>query len=139
MLNYLVVMLGGALGTGTRFWVSGVTARHFGEAFPLGTLIVNVTCSFIIGFFAEVTGPDGMLLVRPIIRQFFMIGVCGGYTTFSSFSLQTLSLARDGEWLDSEEKINGFLPVLDTMLDGGLVTLERVRVIFYRPGERRGQ
>jgi fluoride exporter len=99
MLNYLAVMLGGALGTGVRFWVSGVIAERFGEAFPLGTLVINVTGSFIIGFFAELTGPDGVLLVRPIFRQFFMIGVCGGYTTFSSFSLQTLNLARDGEWL----------------------------------------
>jgi fluoride exporter len=99
MVNYLVVMLGGALGTGARFWVSGVVAQRFGEAFPLGTLIVNVTGSFMIGFFAQVTGPDGVLLVRPIFRQFFMIGVCGGYTTYSSFSLQTLNLAREGEWL----------------------------------------
>jgi fluoride exporter len=99
MLNYLAVMLGGALGTGARFWVSGMIAQRFGEAFPLGTLVINVTGSFIIGFFAELTGPDGVLLVRPIFRQFFMIGVCGGYTTFSSFSLQTLNLARDREWL----------------------------------------
>ncbi|HEX7200651.1 MAG TPA: fluoride efflux transporter CrcB, partial [Dongiaceae bacterium] len=67
--------------------------------FPWGTLIVNVSGSFVIGFFSTITGPDGRYLVGSTARQFVMIGICGGYTTFSSFSLQTLSLARDGEWL----------------------------------------
>ena len=99
MLSYFIVMPGGALGTGARFWASGFVARRFGEAFPFGTLVVNVTGSFVIGFFATLSDLDGVLLVRPTFRQFFMIGVCGGYTTFSSFSLQTPTLARDGEWL----------------------------------------
>jgi fluoride exporter len=60
---------------------------------------VNVTGSFAIGFFATLTSPDGRVLVSPSFREFFMIGICGGYTTFSSFSLQTLNLANDGEWL----------------------------------------
>src|SRR4029434_903200 len=67
--------------------------------FPLGTLVVNVSGSFVLGFFAGFTGLEGPFLVSPRFRQFFMIGVCGGYTTFSSFSLQTLDLARDGDWL----------------------------------------
>jgi CrcB protein len=99
MLNYIVVMLGGALGTGARFWASGIVARRVGEFFPVGTLVVNVTGSFVIGFFAAFTDPEGPFLVSPRFRQFFMIGVCGGYTTFSSFSLQTLDLIRDGDWL----------------------------------------
>ena len=99
MLNYFWVGLGGALGSVGRFWASGFVARHFGETFPFGTLVVNVTGSFVIGFFSTLTGPDGRWLVAPQGRTFFMIGVCGGYTTFSSFSLQTLDLARDGEWL----------------------------------------
>ena len=99
MLYYFWVGLGGALGSVARFWASGFVARHFGETFPFGTLVVNVTGSFIIGFFSTLTGPDGRWLVAPQGRTFFMIGVCGGYTTFSSFSLQTLDLARDGEWL----------------------------------------
>ncbi len=99
MLTYFLVGLGGALGSIGRFWVSGIVAQRFGELFPLGTLVVNVTGSFVIGFFATLTDPDGRLLVSPQLRQFFMIGLCGGYTTFSSFSLQTLGLARDGEWL----------------------------------------
>ena len=71
----------------------------FGETFPWGTLIVNVSGSFVIGFFATLTGPDGRMFVGTTARQFVMIGICGGYTTFSSFSLQTLNLMNDGEWL----------------------------------------
>ena len=63
-------MLGSALGGGARYLVSGLAANHFGETFPWGTLIVNVTGSFIIGFFATLTGPDGRLLVRTEERQF---------------------------------------------------------------------
>jgi len=99
MALYLWVMLGGALGTGTRFALSGFAAHRWGETFPWGTLIVNVTGSFIIGFFAALTGPEGRWMVNSTGRQFFLVGICGGYTTFSSFSLQTLTLARDGEWL----------------------------------------
>jgi CrcB protein len=99
MLSYIFVMLGGALGTGARFWVSGFIAERAGEFFPVGTLVVNVSGSFVVGFFAGFTGSEGPFLVSPRFRQFFMIGVCGGYTTFSSFSLQTLDLARDGDWL----------------------------------------
>jgi fluoride exporter len=93
---YAVIMLGSALGGGARYWLSGLVANHFGETFPWGTLIVNVTGSFVIGFFATLTGPDGRLLVGSEARQFVMIGICGGYTTFSSFSLQTLELLRHG-------------------------------------------
>src|ERR1043166_7919712 len=96
---YIAVALGGALGTLGRYAVSGVVANAFGETFPWGTLIVNVTGSFIIGFFATLTAPDGRLFVGGTTRQFVMTGLCGSYTTFSSFSLQTLNLIRDGEWL----------------------------------------
>jgi CrcB protein len=99
MLDYLWVVVGGALGTGARFWVSGFVAQRIGEFFPFGTLVVNVTGSFAIGFLAGFIDPDGPFLMSPRLRQFFMIGVCGGYTTFSSFSLQTLDLAQDGDWL----------------------------------------
>ena len=99
MVNYLFIGLGSALGGVTRYWLSGFLAQRFGESFPVGTLVVNVTGSFLIGFFATLTGADGRLLVGPTARNFFMAGLCGGYTTFSSFSLQTLNLARDGEWL----------------------------------------
>ncbi len=96
--NYLWVMIGSALGGGARYWFSGVVANWIGETFPWGTLFINVIGSVIIGFFATVTGPDGRFLVGTTGRQFVMVGVCGGFTTFSAFSLQTLNLARDGEW-----------------------------------------
>ena len=80
--------------------LGAVTQEKAGDG-PWGTLIVNVTGSFVIGFFNTLTGPDGRLLVGGTARQFVMIGVCGGYTTFSSFSLQTLSLAQEGEWLQA--------------------------------------
>ena len=98
-MEYLWIALGSALGGVTRYWLSGVVARRFGESFPVGTLIVNVTGSFVIGFVATLTDPGGRLLMSVTTRQFIMVGVLGGYTTFSSFSLQTLNLARDGEWL----------------------------------------
>jgi CrcB protein len=94
---YFWVMLGSALGGAARYWCSGFAAEHFGETFPVGTLAVNVIGSFIIGFFATFTGPDGRYLVSTEARQFVMTGLCGGYTTFSSFSVQTLNLVRDGE------------------------------------------
>ena len=98
-LAYLWVATGGALGSVGRYWLSGVVAARVGETFPWGTLTVNITGSFVIGLLAAMTGPDGRALASPGFRQFFLVGVCGGYTTFSSFSLQTLNLLRDGEWL----------------------------------------
>ena len=99
MLTYLWVAVGGALGSLARFWLSGVVARGIGETFPWGTIVINVTGSFVIGFFAMLTGPDGRWFVPSDARFFVLVGLCGGYTTFSSFSLQTLNLARNGEWL----------------------------------------
>jgi CrcB protein len=95
--NYIWIMLGSALGGGARYWFSGLVANHFGETFPWGTIIVNISGSFIIGFFATLTGPDGRVLVGSTARQFVMTGICGGYTTFSSFSLQTLNLVQENE------------------------------------------
>ena len=69
--------------------------------FPWGTLIVNVTGCFVIGVFNTLTGPDGIFLVPPNLRVLVMVGICGGYTTFSSFSLETLNLVRNGEWAAS--------------------------------------
>ena len=89
-MNYLLVAVGGALGSMARFWCSGFAARQFGEWFPWGTLIVNVLGSFVIGAFAALSATEGPFLIRPELRVFVMVGLCGGYTTFSSFSLQTL-------------------------------------------------
>jgi fluoride exporter len=105
MMTYLWIALGGALGSVARFWLAGAIGQRVGEGFPWGTILVNVTGSFIIGLFATITGPDGRWLASPALRQFFMVGVCGGYTTFSAFSLQTLDLAREGEWLSAGANI----------------------------------
>jgi CrcB protein len=100
-LAYLWVAIGGALGSVSRFWVNGLVSDKIGATFPWGTLTINVGGSFIIGLIGAVASPEGRLdsPSRQFVTQFLMIGVCGGYTTFSSFSLQTLSLLRDREWL----------------------------------------
>lgn len=98
MWNALWIFVGGGLGSLARWWASAFIASRVGETFPWGTLSVNVTGSFVIGLFATATGPEGRWLAPASFRQFFMLGICGGYTTFSSFSLQTLSLAEDGQW-----------------------------------------
>jgi CrcB protein len=96
---YIWIAVGSAVGGVARYWCSGVAAHLIGETFPWGTLIVNVVGSFIIGFVATLTAPDGRLFLGSAARLGIMAGFCGGYTTFSSFSIQTLNLLNDGEWL----------------------------------------
>ena len=98
-ISTLMVGVGGAIGSVARYLCSLTLARLLGETFPWGTLFVNVTGSFVIGFFFLLTAPTGRLLINPDWRIFVTVGICGGYTTFSSLSLQTLLLLRDGEWL----------------------------------------
>ena len=100
-IAYLWVALGGALGSVGRFWINGLVSEKFGATFPWGTLVINVGGSFVIGVCGALAVPEGRLdsQTRQFATQFLMIGVCGGYTTFSSFSLQTLNLMRDREWL----------------------------------------
>jgi CrcB protein len=98
LITYLWVALGGALGSAARYGCSSLIAERFGETFPFGTLVINVVGSFVIGVFAAVTGPDGRFMAPGDMRQFVMVGLCGGYTTFSSFSLQTLTLVHDGQY-----------------------------------------
>ena len=98
LLIYFWVGLGGAAGTIFRYWLGGIVSNYF-PTFPMGTLVINVTGSFLITFFGTLTDTGGRWHVPSTGRIFFMTGICGGYTTFSSFSLQTLNLARDGEWL----------------------------------------
>lgn len=97
--TYLWIAAGSAIGGTLRFWLSSLTGRIAGGAFPWGTLLVNATGSFAIGLFAALTVTDPRLPASPELRTFEMVGLCGGYTTFSSFSLQTLTLAEDGDWL----------------------------------------
>ena len=109
MIIYLWIALGSALGGVARYACQGWAARLISETFPWGTLIVNIVgCSFI-GFFATFTGSDGRVIVGPPMRQFVMVGICGGYTTFSSFSLEALNLVRDGQWAQAAGYVLGSL------------------------------
>jgi fluoride exporter len=94
----LWVLFGSALGGMGRYALSGFVARRIGEIFPWGTLLVNISGGFVIGLTAAAVAPGGPFPGDPTLRQLVMVGLCGGYTTFSSFSLQTLNLARGGDW-----------------------------------------
>ncbi len=93
----IFIALGGALGSLVRWWISQALALAFGPQFPWGTLFVNVTGSLLIGMAAGGSWNDARLIDSPFVRYFFMVGICGGYTTFSAFSLQTLALLQAGE------------------------------------------
>lgn len=106
-LAYLWVALGGALGSVARFWISNLGDARWGNNFPWGTLIANVSGSLLIGLLAGCSGPNGGWFASDTARKLLMVGVCGGYTTFSSFSLQTLHLAQQGQWLRAGLNILG--------------------------------
>ncbi|MDX1563668.1 MAG: fluoride efflux transporter CrcB [Gammaproteobacteria bacterium] len=96
-MTYVWIAIGSALGGVGRYAMSGLSARYFGENFPWGTFAVNVSGSLAIGVLAALLPAEA----RPgadQARAFLMIGICGGFTTFSSFSLETLNLARNGDW-----------------------------------------
>jgi CrcB protein len=100
MLAYLWIGLGGALGSMARHWCNGAVGALAGVAFPWGTLVINVLGSFVIGFAAATMSADGRFpAAGGDARQFVMVGICGGYTTFSAFSLQTLTLMQGGQWM----------------------------------------
>ncbi len=99
MIPYLCVAIGSALGGVGRYAFGLLAGRLWGESFPWGTIAINILGSFVIGFFGALTAPEGPIPAHPNLRIFVMVGICGGFTTFSSFSLQTLSLARDGSLL----------------------------------------
>ena len=99
MQAYLWIGLGGALGSMARHWSNGLIGTLAGVGFPWGTLVINILGSFIIGFAATAMSAEGRFPTGDAPRQFLMVGVCGGYTTFSAFSLQTLALMRGDQWL----------------------------------------
>src|SRR5258708_5739363 len=105
MLTYFWVALGGAIGSTARLWLGAHVAMLIGLSFPWGTILVNVIGSLIIGFFATLTGPGGRVVVPVDAQAFVMVGLCGGFTTFSAFSLQTLELARDGRLMHAGANI----------------------------------
>ena len=97
MNSYLLVALGGAAGSVLRFWLSSFLERRLGEAFPWATIIINVAGSFLIGLLFSLSGADRQPLIGPAGRALLLVGVLGGFTTFSAFSLQTLNLLRAGQ------------------------------------------
>ncbi len=97
MVVYLWVALGSALGGVARMGLTVIVAAATGPRFPWGTLLINIVGSFVIGWFGALSLPGGRFPASPELRAFVMVGICGGFTTFSSFSLQTLQLLQGGE------------------------------------------
>ena len=100
-LAIILVLLGGALGSIWRYAWSGFFAKRLGETFPFGTLVVNLVGSMLIGLFSGLIAHVSSGTVASLLQQFLVIGVCGGLTTFSSFSLQTYNLITEGRWLSA--------------------------------------
>ena len=107
MITYLWIALGGALGSVARAGCADLATRYLGESFPWGILLINIGGSFVIGLFGTMTGVGGRFMVHPDARSFVMVGICGGFTTFSSFSYQTLNLLLDGDWVRAGANIVG--------------------------------
>jgi CrcB protein len=100
LTQYLVIGLGGAVGSMLRFGLGSFidsNVQKSGQIFPWGTIVVNVTGCFVIGFIFSISAGEGRVHLSTLTRQFIMIGMLGGYTTFSSFSLQTLTLTQSGQ------------------------------------------
>ena len=96
MLRTLLIGIAGLAGTLLRYWLSGFMARRYGETFPVGTMVVNVLGCFMAGAIFNLT--EERFLVNPTLRTVILIGLLGGFTTFSSYGLQTFTLLRDGEF-----------------------------------------
>lgn len=110
----LVIFVGGGVGAVFRYILSFLISSYFGIVFPVGTLTVNVIGSFVIGFFAYLSE---VAILSSVARAFVMIGVIGGFTTFSTFSLENINLLRDGEFLYF------FLNVLFSLIFGLLAVI----------------
>ena len=125
-IPFLWVAVGGALGSVLRYWSYGFVYRFLPDTFPYATLGVNVLGSAFIGFFAALTATEGRLMAPANVRLFVMPGICGGFTTFSTFSLETVNLARGGQ--SGKALANVLLSVLCCLAGtwlGHLVATER--------------
>src|SRR5882724_5980155 len=97
-MTAFVIALGSALGGLARYGLGIAAERAWGDSFPWGTLIINVLGSFVIGIFFTLTAATGIVPASSNVRLIVMTGLCGGFTTFSAFSLQSVQLMRSGEW-----------------------------------------
>jgi fluoride exporter len=96
MSKLFLIGLAGFIGTLSRYWMSGVVAKRYGETFPMGTLVVNLLGCFLVGLLFYLL--EERFLVNQTVRTAILIGFLGGFTTFSSFGLQTFTLVQDGEF-----------------------------------------
>lgn len=96
MGKLLLIGVAGFIGTLSRYWLSGMVARRYGETFPMGTLVVNLIGCFLVGLLFYLL--QERFLVNQTVRTVVLIGLLGGFTTFSSFGLQTFALLQDGEF-----------------------------------------
>ncbi|HYV11799.1 MAG TPA: fluoride efflux transporter CrcB [Pyrinomonadaceae bacterium] len=95
MQKTIFIALAGLAGTLIRYWLAGFVSRQYGETFPWGTLIVNLIGSFLAGVLYHLA--EERFLISPALRSIILIGLLGGFTTFSSYGLQTFTLLRDGQ------------------------------------------
>jgi len=117
-VNVVLVFIGGGIGAVCRYWVSGLASSGIGIIFPLGTLIVNLTGAFVIGFLYSSLDR----IVFPVeYRLFILTGFLGGFTTFSTYSLESVNLVRDGEIL---------MGALNILLNNGLGLLLAVLGLY---------
>ncbi len=112
MINYLVVSIGAALGGGLRYWFSGFVYKFLPATFPYGTLIINIAGSFILGIVMFYLNEKEMISHE--VRLFLTVGFCGGFTTFSTFSYETINLIKDAQYMGAA--FNVFLNVALSLL-----------------------
>lgn len=125
LVTCLIIMLGGALGTLARYLLS-LWALPISRDLPWGTILINVSGSFLIGLFGTLTLASGRFPVSENLRLFVMIGICGGFTTFSSFSLQTLDLLRSGAVIRASINITLSVVLCVAAVALGHVVAERI-------------
>ena len=130
MRFYLAVALGGALGSMARYFVGSFVQLRAGAGFPTGTLVINITGSFLLAFLLRYALDGGSL--SPELRLLLTTGFCGGYTTFSTFSYETAALMRDGEHARALTYVGASvgLSLLATFLGFSLAD----RLLALRPG-----
>ena len=107
MIEFLAVAFGGAAGSVSRLYAGRLVMSITGGTFPLGTMVVNITGAIIIGFFAALAEPESRFFMSANTRLLLMTGFCGGYTTFSTFSLETVALMSDGQWIGASINVFG--------------------------------